>query len=71
MEYRKLISNQVPYRMVKRGIEKDVVPYCLEHHKSILAYSPLERGLLTGKMQPGHQFGVGDHRAGVFRCLFV
>jgi aryl-alcohol dehydrogenase-like predicted oxidoreductase len=61
----KLISNQMPYSMVKRRIEKDVVPYCLENNKSILAYSPLERGLLTGKMQPGHQFGEGDHRAGV------
>jgi len=59
----KLASNQVPYSMVKRGIETDVVPYCLHHHKSILAYSPLERGLLTGKIKPGHRFNEGDHRA--------
>lgn len=58
-----LASNQVPYSMVKRGIEDEVVPYCIENNKSILAYSPLERGLLTGKMKPGHQFGAGDHRA--------
>lgn len=64
-KYVKLLSNQVPYSMVKRGIEEVVVPYCLDNHKSILAYSPLERGLLTGKMKPGHQFGAGDHRAGV------
>ena len=64
-KYIKLVSNQVPYSMVKRGIEKDVVPYCLDKYKSILAYSSLERGLLTGKMKPGHQFGAGDHRAGV------
>ncbi|HEY1024767.1 MAG TPA: aldo/keto reductase [Sphingobacteriaceae bacterium] len=59
----KLASNQVPYSMVKRGIETDVVPYCLKHNKSILAYSPLERGLLTGKIKPGHRFAAGDHRA--------
>lgn len=59
----RLASNQVPYSMVKRGIETDVVPYCIHHHKSILAYSPLERGLLTGKIKPGHQFSPGDHRA--------
>lgn len=59
----KLASNQVPYSMVKRGIEAEVVPYCIEHRKSIIAYSPLERGLLTGKMKPGHQFSEGDHRA--------
>jgi len=62
----KLASNQVPYSMVKRDIEKDVVPYCIEQKKSILAYSPLERGLLTGKMKPGHAFAEGDHRAGLY-----
>lgn len=59
----KLVSNQVPYSMVNRGIEEVVVPYCLAANKAILAYSPLERGLLTGKMKPGHQFSEGDHRA--------
>lgn len=58
-----LASNQVPYSMVERGIEADLVPYCLEHGKGILAYSPLQRGVLTGKYRPGHQFGRGDHRA--------
>ncbi|MEJ7559652.1 MAG: aldo/keto reductase [Pedobacter sp.] len=61
-KYVRLVSNQVPYSMVKRDIETELVPYCLEHGKSILAYSPLERGLLTGKMKPGHQFASGDHR---------
>ncbi|MCY7350023.1 MAG: aldo/keto reductase [Cytophagaceae bacterium] len=60
----KLASNQVPFSMVNRGIEADVVPYCLETNKAILAYSPLERGLLTGKIKPGHQFAEGDHRGG-------
>ena len=65
-KYIKLSSNQVPYSMVKRDIEKDIVPYCLERNKSILAYSPLERGLLTGKMKPGYQFAEGDHRANLY-----
>lgn len=64
-KYIHLVSNQVPYSMVKRGIEKEVIPYCTENQLSILAYSPLERGLLTGKMKPGHRFGEGDHRAGL------
>jgi aryl-alcohol dehydrogenase-like predicted oxidoreductase len=58
-----IISNQVPYSMVKREIEKEVVPHCIKNNKAILAYSPLERGLLTGKMKPGYKFGEGDHRA--------
>ncbi|MDB5154417.1 MAG: aldo/keto reductase [Mucilaginibacter sp.] len=61
----KLASNQVPFSMVNRDIEDELIPYCIEHHKAILAYSPLERGLLTGKMKPGQKFGSGDHRAGV------
>lgn len=61
-----LASNQVPYSMVKQDIEKTVIPYCLDNQKGILAYSPLERGLLTGKMKPGHTFAEGDHRAGLY-----
>lgn len=65
-QYVNIVSNQVPYSMVKRNIEKAVVPYCIENNISILAYSPLERGLLTGKMKPGHAFAEGDHRAGLY-----
>lgn len=64
--YVDVVSNQVPYSMVKRGIEEAVVPYCIEQGKSILAYSPMERGLLTGKMKPGHAFSEGDHRASLY-----
>lgn len=59
-----LVSNQVPYSMVKRDIEAEVVPYCQANGMGILAYSPLQRGLLTGKMRPGQSFAAGDHRDG-------
>jgi aryl-alcohol dehydrogenase-like predicted oxidoreductase len=57
-----LTSNQVPYSMVERTIEEELVPYCIEHSKAIIAYSPLQRGLLTGKIKPDHVFAPGDHR---------
>jgi len=57
-----LSSNQVPYSMVRREIEKDVVPWCLENDCGILAYSPLQRGLLTGKITPDYPFAPGDSR---------
>lgn len=60
-----LVSNQVPYSMVNRAIEEVVIPFALANRKSIIAYSPLERGLLTGKIKPGHIFAEGDHRAGL------
>ena len=62
-KYVNVVSNQVPFSMVNRDIEKEVVPFCRENGKSILAYSPMERGLLTGKMKPGQKFDKGDHRA--------
>jgi aryl-alcohol dehydrogenase-like predicted oxidoreductase len=65
-KYIDIVSNQVPFSMVNRGIEADVAPYCLKQNISILAYSPLERGLLTGKMRPGQVFQEGDHRAGLY-----
>ena len=58
-----IVSNQIPFSMINRGIEKETVPYCIAHNKAILAYSPLERGVLTGKIKPGHLFAKGDHRA--------
>jgi aryl-alcohol dehydrogenase-like predicted oxidoreductase len=57
-----LASNQVPYSMVRRDIENDLVPYCIEKNTGILAYSPMQRGLLTGKIRPGHKFNEGDSR---------
>lgn len=56
-------TNQVPYSMVNRAIEEDLVPYCLDHGVGILTHTILHKGLLTGKIRPGHQFGEGDHRA--------
>lgn len=57
-----VVTNQVPYSMVLRDIEKDVVPYCLETGKGVLAYSPLQRGILTGKITSDYKFKKGDHR---------
>ena len=59
-----VVSNQVPYSMVLKDIERDVIPYCMEHGKGVIAYSPLQRGLLTGKIKPGHKFNEGDTREG-------
>jgi len=58
-----LSSNQVPYSMVLRDIENDLVPYSIENNKAIIVYSPLQRGILTGKITPDYTFGEGDHRS--------
>ncbi len=61
-----LASDQPPYSLVNRKIEQDVVPWCLKHGVGILAYSPLQRGLLTGKIGMDHQFSENDHRSKEF-----
>lgn len=60
----KIVSNQVPYSLVHRGIETDVVPQALAEGMSIVPYSPLQRGLLTGKFKPDHIYNEGDTRKG-------
>lgn len=57
-----LASNQVPYSMINRKIENDVVPQAIEKGMEILPYSPLQRGLLTGKITPGYEFSGYDTR---------
>lgn len=59
-----VVSNQVPYSMVNREIEKEVVPQALEASIGILPYSPLQRGLLSGKISRDYKFSEGDTRSG-------
>jgi len=62
----KLASNQVSYSMLNRGIEKNIIPYTLKENLGVIAYSPLERGLLTGKYFKDSILNDNDHRNGYF-----
>ncbi|WP_106917185.1 aldo/keto reductase [Chryseobacterium aurantiacum] len=62
----KLASNQVSYSMLNRDIENDLVPYSLENNSGIIVYSPMERGLLTGKYFKQDKLKDNDHRNGYF-----
>lgn len=62
----KIASNQVAYSMLNKAIEKDLVPYALENNIGIIAYSPMERGLLTGKYFKDAKLKNNDHRNGYF-----
>ena len=57
-----LHTSQPPYNLFERGIEKDVLPYCINENISLLTYSALCRGLLTGKMHSDYTFQKGDLR---------
>jgi aryl-alcohol dehydrogenase-like predicted oxidoreductase len=62
----RLASNQVPFSMLNRAIENEIVPYVLENNIGIIAYSPMERGLLTGKYFKEAKLKADDHRNGYF-----
>jgi len=57
-----LASNQLPYSLLSRAIEFDIVPYCVEHGVGILAYSTLLQGLLSGKFYSADEVPVGRAR---------
>lgn len=44
-----LASNQVKYNLLDRNIETELLPYAQKERVTIIAYSPLAQGLLTGK----------------------
>lgn len=63
-QYGRIDSLQPPYSLFWRYVEEDAQPYCVEHQISILAYSSLAQGLLTGKFGPQPpEFDPADNRA--------
>lgn len=64
-QYRKLgplASDQEKYSMLDQHIEEEHLPYCRNHGIAVLAYSPLEQGLLTGKVTTEREFAEDDWR---------
>jgi aryl-alcohol dehydrogenase-like predicted oxidoreductase len=57
-------SLQPPYSLLVPGVEKEVLPYCASQNIGVVVYSPLQKGLLTGKVTPQRvaQFPPDDHR---------
>ena len=53
---------QSEYSIFSRDIEVDVIPACLEVGASLVAYSPLGRGILTGRFR-AERLCEGDWRS--------
>ena len=53
---------QEQYSMVHRDIEEDLLPVCIEKGVSVLSYSSLALGLLTGQIGPDRTFAGDDLR---------
>ena len=65
-----LVSDQVEYSLLQRGVEREVVPAALALGVGLLPWSPLGRGVLTGKYRggaPADSRGASDHFQGFVR----
>ena len=49
MQISPVFSNQIPYNMFDRDIESEILQFCFENNISVLVYTPMASGLLTGK----------------------
>jgi len=55
-------TDQEMYSMLDRDVEKEILPLCKANDITFLAYSPLSRGLLTGKVTEDYEFKGDDYR---------
>lgn len=63
LKYCEVESIQLPYSLVDRKVERAILPFCRESGVAVLAYSPIARGLLTGKYNENTKFESSDHRS--------
>ena len=64
VKYGVLDTDQEKYSIIDTEVEAEILPWCHERNVSMLAYSPVSKGLLTGKMDPLRSFSSDDSRTG-------
>jgi aryl-alcohol dehydrogenase-like predicted oxidoreductase len=60
-------TDQPPYSILSRGIEREVLPIAQRYGMGILVWGPLGQGMLTGRVRKGQQTDL--RRAGLFKHL--
>lgn len=63
IKYAEISTIQIPYSLVDRKFEGDLLPFCGENNIAVLAYSPIARGFLSGKYDENTTFSLNDHRS--------
>ncbi len=63
LKLNKFCCVQPLYNIVNRDIEVELLPLCQEHKIGVVSYSPLARGVLSGKYKPGESFPEGSRAA--------
>jgi myo-inositol catabolism protein IolS len=57
-----IVTNQLPYSLLWRVIEREILPVCLANKVGLMCYSPLAQGLLTGRYTSAEQVPAGIAR---------
>jgi aryl-alcohol dehydrogenase-like predicted oxidoreductase len=63
-KYGILDTDQEKYNILDREVETSILPWCEKNIVTMLAYSPLSKGLLTGNLSPDRKFTGDDSRIG-------
>ena len=58
-------AHQLGYNLFWRVAEKEIFPYCRQHHIAVVTYSSIAQGILTGKFPRQLHLSPGDQRAGI------
>jgi aryl-alcohol dehydrogenase-like predicted oxidoreductase len=63
-------TEQPPYSLLARGIERTVLPACQRYHMGVLTWSPLAAGFLSGRFRQGQPVDMSAGRPAVQPRLF-
>jgi aryl-alcohol dehydrogenase-like predicted oxidoreductase len=63
-------TEQPPYNLLARGIEKDVLPTCARYGMGVLVWSPLAWGFLSGKYRKNQSVDLTSGRAALRPSMF-
>lgn len=63
MGLERFVCVQPLYNIVNRDIEVELLPLCRQRGLGVVTYSPLARGILTGKYRPGEGYPEGSRAA--------
>ena len=63
LKYGAIRTIQIPFNLIDRSVERDLMPFCRQNGIGVLAYSPMARGLLAGRYDRSTRFEIDDHRS--------
>ena len=66
LESADIVTDQLPYNLLWRPIEVEILPMCLDNDVGLICYSPLAQGLLTGRYASPDDVPDGLSRSRLF-----